>query len=229
MVLAVRKYRFRVIGIVVIVFIALIGTIDLGPTKVVSLQLDQAMLDKVESKYGMVVRQRFVKWQKLMQAGKNDPEAEKLKQVNDFFNQNIEFKDDLIVWLKNDYWATPIEVLVKGSGDCEDLAIAKYFTLVEMGVDENKLRITYVNALTFKQAHMVLTYFESQRVVPLVLDNLMPTITPATDRNDLLPVYSFNGRGLWLAKIKSNGQQFGNADSLNQWVDLKQRMLEKAF
>jgi predicted transglutaminase-like cysteine proteinase len=226
---AVRDPILNAIGTVIIVCIAVISTIFLGSSKVVSLQVDQAMLDRVESKYGVAARQRVVKWQKLMDDGKNDTELDKLQQVNDFFNQNIKFVDDLIVWLKNDYWATPIELLAKGAGDCEDFSIAKYFTLVEMGIDENKLRITYVKALALNQAHMVLTYFESPIAVPLVLDNLKPTISPATDRKDLLPVYSFNGSGLWLAKIKSSGQQFSNPDRLNLWADLKQRMLEKAF
>jgi hypothetical protein len=62
-----------------------------------------------------------------------------------------------------------------------------------------------------------------------VLDNINPTIIASTDRRDLSPVYSFNGSGLWLAKMKSNGQLVGNADQLNLWANLKQQMLEKPF
>ena len=42
-----------------------------------------------------------------------------------------------------DYWATPVESLRKGEADCEDYAIAKYFTLRQLGVADDKLRITY--------------------------------------------------------------------------------------
>ncbi len=192
-------------------------------------QFDQALLNRVESKYGSEARHRFVAWQNLMESGKNVPEPDKLQRVNDFFNQNTRFVSDLVLWLKEDYWATPAEFLAKGAGDCEDYSIAKYFTLVEMGVDENKLRITYVKALELNQAHMVLTYFESPHSVPLVLDNLKPTIILATERRDLQPVYSFNGSGLWLAKEKGSGQQVGDAERLNPWADLKRRMLEQAF
>ena len=101
--------------------------------------------------------------------------------------------------------------------------------MIETGVDESKLRITYVKALQLNLPHMVLTYFESPQAIPLVLDNLIPNIRSATERSDLLPVYSFNGSSLWLAKIKENGQSVGNADRLNRWSDLKQRMLEKVF
>lgn len=228
------KYRI-LIGIIIFVItcIAVIGTISTffqEPGKIEGrLQLDPIMLERIERKYGLAARQRFVNWQKLMDAGKIMPERDKLQQVNDFFNRNIEFVDDLVLWLKNDYWATPVELLAKGAGDCEDFSIAKYFTLIEIGVDESKLRITYVKALKLNLSHMVLTYFESPQAVPLVLDNLKPDISSATDRSDLLPVYSFNGSSLWLAKIKESGQLVGNADRLNLWADLKRRMLEKPF
>ena len=115
------------------------------------------------------------------------------------------------MWGVKDYWATPLEFLSRGAGDCEDYSIAKYFTLKELGVSEKKMRITYVKALKLRQAHMVLTYFETPRSVPLVLDNLIPTIKPATQRKDLLPVYSFNGSGLWLAKSRGSGKKVGSS------------------
>jgi predicted transglutaminase-like cysteine proteinase len=223
------KYHILIwIIVFVIACIAVIRAFFSEPGKVESwLQLQPVMLEKIEHKYGLAARQRFVDWQILMAAGKILSEPDKLQQVNYFFNHNIQFAEDLVVWLKNDYWATPVELLAKGAGDCEDFSIAKYFTLIEIGVDESKLRITYVKALKLNVPHMVLSYFESPQAVPLVLDNLKPNISSATDRSDLLPVYSFNGSSLWLAKIKGSGQLVGNADRLNLWADLKRRMLEK--
>ena len=88
----------------------------------------------------------------------------------------MQFINDQALWEQKDYWATPIETLSIGGGDCEDYAIAKYFTLKQLGVDESKLRLTYVKAIELNQAHMVLTYFENKRAVPLVLDNLINNI-----------------------------------------------------
>jgi predicted transglutaminase-like cysteine proteinase len=155
-------------------------------------------------------------------------EKEKLELVNTFFNSNVLFLNDIDLWNKNDYWATPLEMLSIGAGDCEDYSIAKYFTLKELGVDETKLRITYVKATQIGQAHMVLTYFETKRSVPLVLDNLIIDIKPASQRGDLVPVYSFNGTGLWLAKSRGEGQRVGEASRLSLWNDLEQRMREQA-
>ncbi|RLA00148.1 MAG: sulfate adenylyltransferase, partial [Gammaproteobacteria bacterium] len=144
--------------------------------------------------------------------------------VNKFFNSNVLFIDDQSLWGKEDYWATPLEMLSIGAGDCEDYSIAKYFTLKELGMDEEKLRLTYVKAIDINQAHMVLTYFENKRAIPLVLDNLIVEIKPANLRTDLIPVYSFNGTGLWLAKSRGGSQRVGDASRLSLWEELESRM-----
>jgi len=200
-----------------------------GACLAAAFNLDQALLDKVEKQYGIATKQSFIDWQQLIEQGKTVSDAEKLRLTNNFFNKHLAFVDDFDLWGKDDYWAAPTESLARAAGDCEDFSIAKYFTLIEMGMDDNKLRLTYVKALSLNQAHMVLTYFTTPQAVPLVLDNLKPTIQPATERRDLLPVYSFNGTGLWLAKSKGTGQRVGDADRLSLWNDLKQRMLENPF
>lgn len=71
---------------------------------------------------------------------------------------------------------------------------------------------------------MVLTYYEKPDQVPLVLDNLIPEILPASKRKDLVPVYSFNGSGLWLAKSRGKGEKVGSSGRLKRWQDLLRRM-----
>ena len=95
-----------------------------------------------------------------------------------------------------------------------------------MGIAEDKLNMTYVKALQLDQAHMVVTYYETPGAEPLVLDNLDPEILSATERNDLMPVFSFNGSGLWLAKERSRGRKIGNSDRYKRWMDLLGRMPE---
>ncbi|THK40653.1 MULTISPECIES: transglutaminase-like cysteine peptidase [Methylophaga] len=188
------------------------------------LLISDALLQKIERDFDSDARQRVEAWQTLMLEGKDLPELEKLTAVNDFFNNNVMFVDDIVLWNQEDYWATPIEMLSLGAGDCEDYSIAKYFTLKQLGVNEDKLRITYVKAVNLNQAHMVLTYFENRRAIPLVLDNLISEIQPANRRQDLIPVYSFNGTGLWLAKSRGEGQRVGDASRLSLWEDLTARM-----
>jgi len=180
----------------------------------------------VKSKYGDKAEQRMQNWQKLMGNNQQLPEDQKLKLVNDFFNE-LTYSSDLNIWGQEDYWATPVEALGRGQADCEDFSIAKYFTLRELGVPEDKMRITYVKALELGEAHMVLTYYPKPNAVPLVLDNLKGQILSATKRFDLAPVYSFNAEGLWLAKRRGSGKRVGTSARLSLWNDLKARMQQE--
>lgn len=185
--------------------------------------LPPTVLHSTEQQYGQDAKKRLIAWQNLIREDISSTDLQKLKTVNRFFN-NMQFISDKKHWNKNDYWATPIEFLASGGGDCEDFSLAKYFTLKAIGVSEEKINMTYVKALKLNQAHMVVTYYSSPGAVPLVLDNLIPTIKLATKRPDLEPVFSFNGAGLWLAKSRGKGQKVSNSDKLKSWQDLLSRM-----
>ncbi|MDE2000141.1 MAG: transglutaminase-like cysteine peptidase [Burkholderiales bacterium] len=130
-------------------------------------------------------------------ADRDDPT--KLKTINDFFNRHILYREDQETWGQLDYWASPLELLAKGQGDCEDYAIAKYFSLIASGVSGVKMRMVYVRAQVgvSVQAHMVLAYYPAPNAEPLILDNLITDIRPASRRPDLVPVFSFSAEGLW--------------------------------
>lgn len=147
-------------------------------------------------------------------------ESQKLQHINQFFNQHIDYGDDIFVWKTKDYWASPGESIGVAAGDCEDFAIAKYVFLKILGLSNNKLRLTYVKALYGgrRQAHMVLSYYASPNAEPLILDNIKPQILPASSRPDLTPVFSFNDQGLWAANSRKNR---GNASThLSRWRSL---------
>lgn len=164
-------------------------------------------------------RARVEQWKALISDGTEWTDIKKLTKVNEFVNQ-FSFVDDIQHWQQEDYWATPLQTLVTKGGDCEDFAIAKYFTLTAMGMDEEKLRLTYVKALKVNKAHMVVSYFNQPKAEPLVLDNLNENILPASQRQDLLPVYSFNGTGLWLAKRDQSDQHVDDSGRLSLWQQL---------
>lgn len=129
-------------------------------------------------------------------------EPAKLAAVNQFFNRRIVFTSDAEVWGQTDYWASPLETMAKGRGDCEDYVIAKYFSLVASGVPISRLRLVYVRATIGGPggeviAHMVLAHYAAPGAEPMILDNLIGEIRPASRRADLEPVFSFNGEGLW--------------------------------
>ena len=190
--------------------------------------LDTSVLKAARQQYGREAGKRLHQWVELINHDTSRSTLEKLQNVNDFFNR-LDFVDDTIHWKKQDYWATPVEFLASGGGDCEDFAMAKYFTLRALGIPDQQLTLTYVKALRYNQAHMVVTYYPAPGSEPLILDNLDKTIKPASRRRDLLPVYSFNGTGLWLAKQRGQGRFVGPSDRLSRWQDVLNRLPKGLF
>lgn len=180
------------------------------------------------ARYGEDTAALVDRWRQEIEVMKALPDAAKLERANRFFNGRIRWVSDPLAWQRSDYWATPLEVMGVGMGDCEDFAIAKYVTLLLAGMDMDKLRITYVKlhlregAVERRQAHMVLAYYASPREEPLILDNLMPEIHAASLRDDLTPVYGFNSRGLWVGGAHNPASTEPEA-RLSRWRDLLRR------
>ncbi|MBT1452450.1 transglutaminase-like cysteine peptidase [Glaciecola sp. XM2] len=174
-------------------------------------------------RYNESAEARVREWQQVLIEHQNAKVDEQLYEINRFFNE-IEFVDDIKHWGVADYWATPLEFLGTNGGDCEDFTIAKYFSLRELGIPAEKLRLMYVTATRPRQAHMVLAYYETPDSVPLVLDNLDKRILPASQRRDLIPIYSFNGNGLWLAREQGRGRQMQSKSNNALWQDVNERM-----
>lgn len=189
------------------------------------IRLTEKVIASAEAKYGRDARRRLVAWTSLVASSKNKAEAEKLKLVNTLFNR-VPNVPDMENWGRQQYWATPVEMLASNGATAEDYAIGKYFTLLALGVSMSSLHITYVKAASLppaSQAHMVLTYYSSPDSMPLVLDNLDPEIKPGSAREDLTPVYSFNGNGLWLARERSAGRSVASGNA-NLWNEMNARM-----
>lgn len=181
---------------------------------------------KLTATYGEKAKRRAEKWRDVIDDNQSDNDWSKINKVNYFFNKIITHEDDLLLWGKKDYWASPVETIGRGKGDCEDFAIAKYFTLTSLGVDPNKLRLMYVRQLMVNQPHMVLIYFENLKETPFVLDNFNPKVLPASKRRDLKPIYSFNAQGLWMAKSKDLDTKVKNSQGVSAWNNLVQRIKE---
>lgn len=198
----------------------------------VALDLDVGRLQQtMQSRYGARGTQALNAWLAMLQAQAGRPVAQQLQAVNDFWNQTVMASEDSFVWSQADYWATPLESLGKRSGDCEDYVIAKYFSLIRLGVAAQKLRLIYVRARmggagsTQSVAHMVLGYYETPAADPLVLDNLVGSIYPASQRSDLTPVFSFNAQGIYVA----GGGRPAPVDRIGRWQDLLARMRQEGF
>lgn len=174
--------------------------------------------------------------QQVMTTVVGQDEIAQLQAVNAFWNQHVAYRDDIDNWGQVDYWASPLESLEKGAGDCEDYAIAKYFTLVALGMPHDRLRLVYVRASTPAAvgpkggtvAHMVLAWYARPDAEPLVLDNLLPGIQAASARPDLVPVFSFNAEGLWQG-VGSIRAERDPLTRISRWRGVLERARREGF
>lgn len=219
--MAKNTYQLKCILCFLIIFVGLIITQPVITGE--NFRLNREVFTKAEIKYGKPARERLLLWEEMIRHDKNTTDIQKLEKVNQFFNR-MEFVNDYELWGVKDYWATPIQFICKNAGDCEDFAIAKYFTLKAMGMSEEKLNVTYVKALHYNMPHMVLTYYYKPGAEPLILDNLINSIDYASKRTDLAPIFTFNGTGLWLAHQRGQGKLAGASSRITPWQDLLQRI-----
>ena len=176
-----------------------------------------AIVSKIELLYGNKAHRRASDWLTLVEDLHDEDLETKIESVNDFFNQ-LTFINDAELWGKDDYWASMAEFIGAGGGDCEDFTLAKFYTLVFLGVDPSQLQMTYVNAVEYQEAHMVLAYQASPHDEPLILDNIDKRLLPASKRTDLEPIYAFDVNEIWLTKQIGQGQLIGKATTIKPWV-----------
>jgi predicted transglutaminase-like cysteine proteinase len=203
---------------------------DLGFTSKVS----PALVAQLAQKFTPAARELLTRWMDFATTQKSNPfiqrleaakgrEAAVLQGVNDYLNR-IPYLTDQSHWGQEDYWATPAESVASNGGDCEDYAIVKYYLLKELGVPLERLRITYVKSLKLNQAHMVLAYYPRPDAEPLILDNIESRIRPASERTDLVPVYSFNDDEVQIVQ----GGIKGKPSQIRQWLSVQERLLAQS-
>jgi predicted transglutaminase-like cysteine proteinase len=183
----------------------------------------------VTGRWGADATKRLLDWQQTVRDWRNQSpsppvpsriELGWVRAANSYWNR-VPYADDWPHWRVEDYWATPAEMLASNGGDCEDYAIGKYFTLKDLGVPIKKLRITYVRAHNWNQPHMVLAYYPQPEGDPLILDNLNRDLLPASQRDDLEPIYSFNDDDLWTSAA---AVPVGKSSQIRLWRDVLRKM-----
>ncbi len=196
---------------------------------VTALTLDDFITTALDN-YEQPASKRIAQWHDIIISAESASLSDKLEYANTFFNEHITWEPDDYVWGAEDYWATPLETLVKGQGDCEDFAIAKYSSLVLMGVAPESLRMVYVKADSngVTQAHMVLAWYAKPTSEPLILDNLDTEILPASERADLRPVFSFNGSAIWIGNTSTPNGGSPTA-RLSRWKQVIEKMQAEGF
>lgn len=187
---------------------------------------------QMESRFGAQRANVARSWEAMLrQAAQAETERQKLEIVNQFVHQHIRYRTDQRLYGVEDYWASPLETLGHGMGDCEDYAILQYVSLRQAGISDDRLRLIYVNARmggprsSITQAHMVLGYYATPTSEPLILDSLIANIHPASQRPDLAPVFSFNSEGLWAGGATSPAASA--TARLSRWRNVLERIQQE--
>jgi len=179
---------------------------------------------KIEKISGKKAVNRIFEYNEIIHSNKKDTSLKQLKKINTYLNK-LTYKGDMLNNKQSDYWATPKEFLISGFGDCEDYAIIKYFTLVKLGFNPDKLFITIAYDTRSRRHHMVLSYFLKDGEAPLILDNVNHKVLNLSKRNDLKINAFLNTNGVYrinnkykLTKTKENS---GKLKSLLKRVEIE--------
>lgn len=170
---------------------------------------------------------RFKQFKQMREKAAKLNTQKKLSYVNAFFNRILPI-DDEKKYNSDDYWATRKEFMIEGRGDCEDYTIAKYFTLLELGISKKNLYFAVVQVKGKTSYHMNLLYFNTPTSVPLVLDNLSFKVVPLTLRKRLEPKFVFNEYDAHLLTKNRLGKKVKiNWGEVNKWEVLLNRVYVK--
>jgi predicted transglutaminase-like cysteine proteinase len=133
-------------------------------------------------------------WRDLIAGLKDKPVRQQIEAVNRWANAHPYIVDQLN-WGMEDFWETPYEFMAI-NGDCEDYAIAKYYSLRALGVSEDQMRIMIVQDFNLGGIiHAVLGVMDGDEL--LILDNQIKQVMPALSIYHYRPIYGVNESWWW--------------------------------
>ena len=134
-------------------------------------------------------------------AGLSD--AEILDLVNRTVNSAMTYRSDHAIWGVGDHWATPVEMALKGTGDCEDFAIAKYWLLRSLGVADEQLQMVVLQDTRRQLFHAVLVVHTTSSAY--VLDNVTNRLQLDTAYAQYQPIMSFSASRNYIHGFAAGG------------------------
>lgn len=134
-------------------------------------------------------------WKTLLSSLQEKPLSKQITAVNSWANKHPYILDQ-INWGMEDYWETPYEFIAV-NGDCEDYAIAKYYSLRALGVSQEKMRVIIVQDFNLGGIiHAILGVYDENNEL-LILDNQIDQVMPALKIYHYRPIYAVNENEWW--------------------------------
>ncbi|MGE0095421.1 MAG: transglutaminase-like cysteine peptidase [Alphaproteobacteria bacterium] len=139
-------------------------------------------------------------WRESLIGMEKQPKRAQLELVNKHLNASP-YVLDIATWSTADYWETPLEFLMF-SGDCEDYAIAKFFSLLRLGFSNEQMQIVIVQDQNLRVPHAILAV--TLDGANYILDNQIPQVVRDTLIHHYTPMYGLNLASWWRFSGKSN-------------------------
>lgn len=154
---------------------------------------------------------RKEQWRNIVDNWRGMSRDKQLRVINGFFN-NWPSKSDQQNYGEKEYWASPEEMLRKGSGDCEDYAIIKYLALRYLNWPTEDMWLVLVQDKKKKTHHAVLAARYGSQI--FILDNLSKPryllIPDETYMKNYMPFYAINERSSWIFAMPQPKRDAGN-------------------
>jgi predicted transglutaminase-like cysteine proteinase len=126
----------------------------------------------------------------IVEFGRKHKGRARLGWVNRAVNLSIKPANDWAQYGYADFWASPLQTLGSGAGDCEDYAIVKYAALRELGIVPADLRFVIVQDKLRQAEHAVVAVRHEQTW--LILDNRTMAILNTEDARHYRPLFSLD-------------------------------------
>lgn len=123
-----------------------------------------------------------------------------IAEINRTINLTVRAVDDQTQYGVRDLWASPLMMFASGAGDCEDLAIAKYVALREIGIREENLRLVIVRDHAANEDHAVTAIRHGEQW--FILDNKRLDIREDINIAEFDPLFVIEGDNLKRAEAR---------------------------
>lgn len=133
-------------------------------------------------------------WKDYLDSISGDERLQQIRSVHERMNRTT-YRLDINNYAQSDYWASPNQFFHLDR-DCEDYAIAKYFSLRALGFQEATLRIVVLDDLNLGIPHAVLVVLLDGKFY--VLDNQISQVVNERVIRHYRPIYALNESGWWL-------------------------------
>ena len=181
----------------------LLGTVEIASNNLAALPQWTRVLNKIGDEKKAVDRcdasvdacasAEIMAWRAMIQGLRSQAPLDQLSEVNRFLNTWAEKPDDANYGTE-EYWASPLEFIAR-SGDSEDFAIVKFFTLRELGFTNEQLRIVVAKDVLRNKVHSFLAVYHDGKIH--ILDSVSNSVLTQNDVKYYVPFYSVNETTRW--------------------------------